>query len=223
MSRHAVEGRYGVVHSIGGVGASLEWFVDNIWRGADTASVYRGTLRPDLYAEINASVAESPACAEGLLFYPLAGGHDAMHARGGGFAGLALSHSRGDMARAVMEGIAFDLRWALDEIRGAGIETTELKMVGGAARSPVWPRIVADITGIPVALPAATEAASYGAAILAGVGAGLYTDPEAGFASGQHEMEGTPLTPSARDRRPYEELYARYRDKWAGICQRSDA
>jgi len=57
-----------------------------------------------------------------------------------------------------------------------------LKMVGGASRSPVWPQIVADVTCLPVALPAISQAASWGAAILAGVAAGTYRDPEAGLA-----------------------------------------
>jgi xylulokinase len=58
-----------------------------------------------------------------------------------------------------------------------------LKMVGGAARSPVWPQIVADVTCLPVAMPAFSQAASWGAAILAGVAAGVYPDPEAALDS----------------------------------------
>lgn len=218
ISRHAVEGRYGVIHSLGGVGASLEWFLDNIWRGDNKSAV-----RADLYGAINAAAARAPTGAGGLLFYPLAGGHDTTRAGAGGFAGLALSHSRDDMARAGMEGIAFELRWALDEIRRAGIGVTELKMVGGAAKSTIWPRIVADITGIPVALPAAREAASYGAAILAGVGAGLYADPEAGLASIERDAERARLTPSASDRQRYDDSFACYQAAWAGICQRPGA
>jgi xylulokinase len=85
------------------------------------------------------------------------------------------------MARAVMESVAFELRWAIEEIGRAGVSVDVLKMVGGASRSPVWPQIVADVTCLPVALPAISQAASWGAAILAGVAAGVYPDPEAGL------------------------------------------
>jgi len=89
-------------------------------------------------------------------------------------------HTRDDMARAVMEAVAFELRWAIEEIGRAGVSVNALKMVGGASRSPVWPQIVADVTRLTVTL-AISQAASWGAAILAGVAAGVYPDPEAGL------------------------------------------
>jgi xylulokinase len=136
-----------------------------------------------LYAAINEGVARSEPGAGGLLFFPPAGGHGEIYGVGrGGFVNLTLPHTRDDMARAVMESVAFELRWAIEEIGRAGVSVDVLKMVGGASRSPVWPQIVADVTCLPVALPAISQAASWGAAILAGVAAGIYRDPEAGLA-----------------------------------------
>ena len=206
ISCHAVAGRYGAVRSMGGIGPSLEWLLEQIWGGGEAPE-----KREELYAAINASAASSEPGARGLLFFPLAGGHAGSYGPSrGGFLGLSLSHTRGDLARAVMEGIAFELRWTLDEVQQAGVEVRELKMVGGATRSPLWPQIVADITGVPVALPAITQAAGYGAAILAGVGAGLFAGPEAG----REAFRGTEarLEPEAANGRRYDELFATYQE-----------
>ena len=176
VSRHAVRDRWGAMRALGGVGTSVEWLIDQVWGGLAPSSD-RGLL----YKAINEEVVASPPGAGGLLFYPLAGGHANMLGTArGGLLGLSLSHSRGDVARAVMEGVAFELRWALEEIRDAGLAVGEMSMVGGATSNPVWPSIVADVTSTSVVLPAVREAASRGAAILAGVGAGIVPDPDAG-------------------------------------------
>ncbi len=208
VSCHAISGRWGAIRSLGGVGTSLEWFLDQVWsREAAQAN------REAEYVTLSQHVQQSPAGADGLLFFPLAGGHSsAVGTHRGGFAGLSLSHTRGDMARAVMEGIAFELRWAMEEIQGHAIHVSELKMVGGAAQSAAWPQIVADITDIPVVLPGCRQAASRGAAILAGVGCGLFADPEAGWAA--FEGQSRRLEPTAANRALYDALLADYKDIW---------
>jgi len=132
--------------------------------------------------------------------------------------GLSLSHSRDDMARAVMEGTAFELRWSVEEMRHVGVEVTGLKMVGGAARSSVWPQIVADITGFPVTLPAIKQAASRGAAILAGVGVGLFPDPEAGFVA--FRGEETHLEPACANRVQYDGVFVTYQEVFGLLTDR---
>jgi sugar (pentulose or hexulose) kinase len=119
------------------------------------------------------------------------------------------------MARAVMEGIAFELRWAGTEMSQAGIEVAELRMVGGAARSNIWPQIVADVTAIPVVLPAMSQAASRGAAILAGTAVGIFSDPQAGFAAFRGaEMS---LTPESAVRQLYDDTFATYQELSAAL------
>ncbi len=206
ISCHAVVGRWGGIRSLGAVGTSLEWLLDHVWGGKDA-----GEKRPELYHEINQGVAATSPGADGLLFFPLAGGHGSGYGLArGGFLGLSLTHSRHHMARAVMEGTTFELRWAIEEMQAKGVKVTEVTMAGGAARSPVWPQIVADITGVPVTLPAVREAASRGAAILAGVGAGLFADAEAGFTA--FKREETRLEPATQNRALYDELFTRYRE-----------
>lgn len=179
VGRHAVDNRWGAIRSLGGVGTSLEWLIDNVWDGRSAAQP-----REELYQRLNAEAAAASPATKGLRFYPLAGGHAGNYGPAcGGIAGLTLSHTRGDLARAVMEGIAYELRWVIEEIRGAGVDVSELRMVGGATASTIWPQVVADIADVDVILPHTREAAARGAAILAGVGAGLFADAEAGYAA----------------------------------------
>ncbi len=200
ISRHAIPGKWGALRSLGGVGASLEWLLDNLWASS------KGN-RSDLYDELNKRVSDVPPGSRGMLCFPSSGAHG----RGsrGSFIGLTLSHSLDDMARAVMEGIVFELRWTLEDIRESGISPGKLRMVGGAARSSVWSQIVADVTHVPVVIPSTTEAAGCGAAILAGVGSKAFPSPEAGYQilSGQENI----LEPDKENGEMYDELFEIYR------------
>ncbi len=164
ISPHIVPNRWGALKSMGAVGSCMEWFLDNIWS--------HNIRESNIYDKLNVSASKSPICAKGLIFFPSSGGYG--HGTRGGFLGLSISHSVGDMARAIMEGIAFDLRWTLEDVNDAGIKTDILRMVGGAASSPVWTNIVADVTNIPVILPSVTQSASFGSALLAGIGRGVF-------------------------------------------------
>jgi len=209
---HPVTGRFGAIRSLGGVGTSLEWFLDNVW---DRGRV--GDDRDTLYREINEVVAASPAGSGGLLFTPLAGGHaGTIGGTMGGFTRLSLQHTPSDMARAVLEGIVFELRWVADQIGAAGVDISELKMVGGAAKSPLWPQIVADIMGIPVALPVMSQSASLGAAALAGVGAGVFPDAEHTFL----HLRGkeSRLEPAAERHAVYDDRFAEYQRVFTALA-----
>jgi len=106
--------------------------------------------------------------ASGLLFFPPAGGHGEIYGVGhGGFVNLTLpTHGRHGTGRHGIGSLRTEMGHRGD--RQAGVSVNVLKMVGGASRSPVWPQIVADVTCLPVALPAISQAASWGAAILRG-------------------------------------------------------
>ncbi|MGB9595108.1 MAG: xylulokinase [Candidatus Poribacteria bacterium] len=167
ISPHIIPNRWGALKSMGAVGSCMEWFIDNI--------LSQGVRKNHIYDKLNASANKSPICAKGLIFFPSSGGYG--HGARGGFLGLSISHSIGDMARAIMEGITFDLRWTLEDVNDAGIKTNILRMVGGAASSPVWTKIVADVTNIPVVIPSVIQSASYGSALLAGIGCGVFDSP----------------------------------------------
>ncbi len=125
----------------------------------------------------------SPPGSHGLLFLSLSGPSQVPNAApGGGFAGLELVHTHADMSRAVLEGCAFEVRWALDELRSSGIPVEELWLAGGANRSPVWPQILADVAGVPIRVAGDTDWAALGGAILAGWGIGAFSTLEEGIA-----------------------------------------
>src|SRR6185295_10857359 len=88
--------------------------------------------------------------------------------------GLAASHGRGHIVRAMMEGVAFSLRDTFSIFSELKVPVDRIRLGGGGARSPLWRQIQADIYGSAVDTAAADEGAAYGAAILAAVGIGLW-------------------------------------------------
>lgn len=92
----------------------------------------------------------------------------------GAIVGMTFGTTKVDFAKAIIEGLTFELRLNLDILRDGGIVIDELRAIGGGAKSALWLQLKADITGIPVAVPRITEAAGMGAAILGGVAAGIF-------------------------------------------------
>jgi xylulokinase len=144
----------------------------------------RSEGQPPLYDALSAAAASAPAGANDLLFLPYLLGERSPYwnplARGA-FVGLTMTHGRAEMARAVLEGVGFNMRLILDALRAqhdilsenAGITT--MRLIGGGARSPLWRQILADMFGLSILLPElVTEATSLGAAIAGGVGVGIF-------------------------------------------------
>lgn len=201
---HALAGRYTISQSLGGLGASLEWWVNQAWRGVgDQVS------RHDMFSAMDAELASTQPGGT-LFFLPLTGGHDdPATTQYGSFVGLQLGHDRADMARAVLESAAFELRWALEPIRNAGLPVEQLRMVGGAANSPYWPAILADVTGIPIRLPQYDNWPALGGAVLAGVGIGAFVTAEDGLT--RFQMPSRDVVPDASLRAIYDESYCAYK------------
>jgi xylulokinase len=140
----------------------------------------RGEGEEKLYDELETAVASTPAGARGLLFLPYLIGERSPHwnpqARGV-FVGLTMSHGRAEMARAVFEGVALNLRMILDAFQEQGAAIQAMRLIGGGGRSPVWRQILADVYELPILRPdLLAEATSLGAAIAGGVGVGLFAD-----------------------------------------------
>jgi xylulokinase len=132
------------------------------------------------YELLTHAAAKVPPGGAGLLFLPYLLGERSPHwnplARGA-FVGLAMPDGRPEMTRAVLEGVAFNLRHILDSLRGQGVQVEAMRLIGGGGRSAVWRQILADVFDLPllrVELPAAATA--LGAAIAGGVGVGIYPD-----------------------------------------------
>ena len=132
----------------------------------------------ETYAALDLEAARVPPGAEGLTFLPSLMGAMAPtwnEAARGTFAGFTLAHRRGHFVRALLEGSAYAVRDITTQMQSAGIELSELRVVGGGAKSRLWNQIKADVTGLQVNVPEITETTALGAAFLALVGIGAYT------------------------------------------------
>jgi xylulokinase len=198
LNFHVAPQRWAPSRFLGGFGATVEWWLNGVWQNAEPQPPLS---RADLYAVMNRALAQTQPGSNNLLFLPV-------HTAYGGFAGLRLDHSRADMSRAILEGCAFELRGALEDMRRANLPVERLWMAGGATRSPVWTRILADVTGVPLTLTEYAHWSALGAAILAGWGAGVFGSVEAGQSRLQKPVR--PLEPDATQRPVYDERFATY-------------
>lgn len=186
-------------------GVALKWFKDSFCQHEVAQAAERGVEVYDLLGELAAT---TPPGAEGLLFFPYLMGERTLgtaNARGL-FFGLTPRHGVAASVRAIMEGVTFELRRTLEIVEDAGHGVDVIYHSGGGAYSALWSQIKADIYQKPVVTFANSEGGLLGAAILAGVGAGVYTDPGAGA---RHCLQ--------LDRRfePTPELAARYDHQFA--------
>jgi len=164
-----------------------------------------------VYAVLEEAAGRVPAGAEGLLFLPYLSGertpHADPHARGA-FVGLSLRHGKAHLTRAVLEGVSYGLCDSLELMRGLGIEPGTVVASGGGAKSPLWRQMLADIFRAPIATVNATEGAAYGAALLAGVGAGVYRSIQDGV---DRTLTVTPAASPGPAAAVYRDFYPRYR------------
>jgi xylulokinase len=171
---HAVPGRWHVMGVTQAAGLSLRWFRDQFGAGDGAGNKTSG----DPYDRLSAEAAKIPAGADGLLWAPYLMGertpHVDPHARGA-LVGITAQHTRGHVIRAILEGVAFSLRDTLTIFNELNIPIESIRLGGGGARGPLWRQIQADIYGMPVEIIEAEEGAAYGAALLAGVGAGVWS------------------------------------------------
>jgi xylulokinase len=171
---HALPNRWHVMGVTQGAGLSLRWFRDQFGAGEDDGR--------DPYERLTEEATRVPAGADGLLWTPYLMGERTPHldpnARAA-LVGLTASHTRAHVVRALLEGVAFSLRDTLEIFREMKVPVNEIRLGGGGARSRLWRQIQADVYGRDVATMRAEEGAAYGAAILAGVGAGAWPTVDA--------------------------------------------
>ncbi len=168
---HLVPDRYFPVGTMQAGGGAYDW-LERILRGDDAGT--------PIYQAMDAQAATVPVGARGLLFLPYLLGERSPYwnplARGA-FVGLAMPHGRAELTRAVLEGVALNMRLILDALRGQGVQIEAMRLIGGGAKSAIWRQILADAYELPILLPKlAAEATALGAAIAGGVGVGLFSD-----------------------------------------------
>jgi len=199
---HAVPGLHYILGATLSAGLSLRWLRQLV--GLEG--------QPDAYATLSAEAAQTPPGADGLLFLPYLSGERTPHmdsAARGAFIGLNAYHGRGHLARAVMEGVTFGLRQALELALALGqVQAEGLLIAGGASESPFWRQLMADVWGMPVQKSLAPEPSAVGAGLLAALGVGHYASYEQmAQASARYDAW---TAPHPGRRAFYEERYAHF-------------
>ena len=207
---HSAPGRWHLMGVMLSAAGSLRWYRDTFAAGMD-------------YDSLLAPASNVPACSEGLLFLPYLTGERTPHpdplARGA-FAGLTIRHGMPHMTRAVLEGVAFGLRDSFELIKSAGLESIQqVRVSGGGARSPLWRQILADVFNAELVTVNTTEGAAFGAALLAGVGTGVWQNVDTAC---QRTVKQTGCTtPIAQTVEKYEQGYALYRKLYPALKELS--
>lgn len=191
-------------------GACLKWAAQQL---------YGLEPQDSAYAHMDARVAAEAPGAGGLLFTPWMYGERAPvsdERLRASFVNLGANHTRDQMARAIYEGVAYNLRWILESIEQLyGFRPDPLRVIGGGARGLPWLQIVADVSGRTLeALPHPQESAAIGAALIGAVGAGVYPSIEATRAV----IQPGAVVSSDPSRRPlYDELYHAFRRLYGAL------
>jgi len=193
----------------------LRWFRDAFCEAEKSVGGSIGGDAYDLMGREAMSVA--PGC-EGLIMLPHLNGSmapDGNPKAKGVFYGISLKHQKAHFIRAIMESLGYLVRRNIEALRDLGVTVDEIRSLGGGARSPVWSQIKADITGRPLVTMRCAEAASLGAAILAGKAVGMYGS--IADACGQMARVARRYEPNAKCRDIYDKNYDHYRKLFSDL------
>lgn len=205
---HAVPECWYLMGCMLSAGGSLAWY-RNQFAEAERAAAKKQKV--DVYDILMEQAAGVPVGSEGLFFLPYLTGERSPHkdpyARGA-FVGLSVRTTRSHMVRAIVEGVTFGLRDCLEVVRSQGIKLTEIRATGGGARSPFWRQILADVFHTDIAILTSEEGPGMGAAILAAVGAGEFSDTRE--ACDQMLKVKTRISPNRSNSHRYDEIYQHF-------------
>ena len=188
----------------------LKWWIDNVHFGL-----------PNPYYTLLSEADDVPAGSRGLFFLPYLMGertpHSDPNARGG-FIGLTMSHTRAEMTRAILEGVAYGLNDSLQIIRELGIPVDQVRVTGGGAKSRLWRSILADVFGTLINSSRSSEGPAFGAAVLAAVGSGEFSS----VYSACRELSETTETnqPNPENVKRYREGHSTFQGLYADLKER---
>ena len=204
---HAVPGSWHVMGVTQAAGLSLRWFRELLSSSSQVS-----------YDQLIQEAETVSAGADGVLWAPYLMGERTPHldpnARGA-LIGLSAHHTRAQIVRAVLEGVAFSLKDTFCLFAEMKVPVRQVRLGGGGARSALWRQIQADIYGYAVEILAAEEGAAYGAALLAGVGAGFWNSVEQACDTGI-QIKGT-ISPDPATKERLQEQYARFRQLYPSL------
>jgi xylulokinase len=192
FSAHVARGKYCAMKGIRSSGAAIDWAAGLFDLGdAGAAS----------YDRMQVAAAQAPPGSRGVFFLPRLAAIDC-----GAFIGLTAAAGPAEMARAVYEGLAYEWRMYLEAIEQAtGSHASTIKLIGGAAQTALWVQIKADVLGRPLHVLDLKESTALGAALLAGLAAGVFRDDAAALAGLHHAARV--VAPDPRHAALYDRCY----------------
>lgn len=211
VGRHIIPKLYsGFAYTPAG-GAAMKWYRDNMGKMTASASV-------ESFDQITARAANVLPGANGLFFFPHFAGtlFPTWHPEAKGVLwGLDFIHNQDHIARAIMEGIAFELLWMTEAMQRAGYEFHLMRCLGGSTRSDVWMQIVCDMTGLRMVVSEHADMAPMGAAMIAGVGIGIYAD----YCEAYELLKSSErvFVPNMENHKRYQEIFKKYRSVFMRI------
>ncbi len=215
ITHHVAPGMWEVEGLSNAAAASLRWFRDVI---ATREKEIESAGGLDAYQQLDALAATAPCASRGLLYLPYLAtaatprwNPDARAS----FVGLSFAHGRAEMTRAVMEGVVLEIRDMFQQWTTAGLDVRSLRIGGGATRSALWNQIQADVYGRPVETLRVSESTGLGAALLGGLGAGLFSSLEEGVKAMVHVADR--IEPDPKRHQCYEDLYRVYVQAYEGL------
>ena len=212
---HSVPHRWYLMGVTLSAGNSLRWFRDTLGPMEEALEAVSGI---DAYDLLTAEAAQAEPGSEGLIFLPYLTGERTPHKDAnamGTFFGITSRHTRGHLVRAVLEGITYAMNDSLGILRELGLEVEEIRATGGGAKSAFWRQLQADVYGAPVITVNATEGPAFGAALMAGVGAGMFED--LATATDALVQATTTAEPIQSNVETYREFYGAFRELYPAL------
>lgn len=212
---HAVPDAWHVMGVTLAAGGSFQW-LRNVFSHFEARAGGQGASDP--YEWLTSGADQVKPGSEGLIFLPYISGIRTPHADSsarGVFFGLTARHHRQHLVRSVMEGVAYSLRDCLELIQSVGLDIEQIRISGGGARSELWRQIMADVFDKELVTLQSTQGAPYGAALLSGVGAGVYTNIRE--ACGQVIKIAARTIPNRENARTYQDHYGVYQGLYPAL------
>lgn len=196
-------------------GGALMWFRDALCQEEAHLAKSQGVSTYEILGKLAAAVEPG---SEKLIFLPWLSGERAPvldHYARGGFVGISMGHTKGHFARAVMEGVAYHIRWICESLQRLGIHFETMNAIGGGCKSDLWPQIISDVSGYPLQIVEhPLEAGAMAAALTVAIGMGIYKTAD--------ELDdligiGKIVEPNRQRQPRYDQLYQAYREIYTAL------
>lgn len=212
---HVVPGLYSPTGTMQAAGASYQWARDVLCPTEIKEAEEKG-ISP--YQIMDGKSAKIPAGSNNLLYLPYLMGERSPYwnpSAKGAFIGLTIKHTREHMIRSVMEGVALNMRIIMNSFIEQGAEIDKIRLIGGGAKGNVWRGILADVFNKTIVIPnLLDEATSMGAALIGGVGVGIYDG--FGFVNKMFKIKEI-VNPDENNSKIYNRIYSAFKDAYKGL------